>query len=192
MKTLKEMYEWAAKDKDTQECLKKNGKRYEDAIDKLTSSIVSPCLDYATEQGEDDDGWAYTILVSLARATCYIIDGLQHSAYKETGDIYQRYCEEILPLCREIASQELGERAELLRMAADDKKEDEDAQYAKRREIIRAIANPEMSADDIIETFFGKGLPDGQIQVIKDIIFKMRTEKAEELKKVHMMQTKGN
>lgn len=192
MKTLKEMYEWAANDKDAQECIKKDGKRYEDAIDKLTSSIVSPCLDYATEQGEDDDGWAYTILVSLARATCYIIDGLQHSAYKETGDIYQHYCEEILPLCREIASQELGERAELLRMAADDKKEDEDAQQATRREIIRAIANPEMSADDIIETFFGKGLPDGQIQVIKEIISKMRTEKAEELKKVHMMQTKGN
>lgn len=192
MKTLKEMYEWAAKDKDAQECIKKDGKRYGDAIDKLTSSIVSPCLDYATEHGEDDDGWAYTILVSLARATCYIIDGLQHSAYKETGDIYQHYCEDILPLCREIASQELGEKAELLRKAADDKKEDEDVQQARRREIIRAIANPEMSADDIIETFFGKGLPDGQIQEIKDAIFKMRTEKAEELKKVHMMQTKGN
>lgn len=107
--TMKEMFDRLMADPNIKESeMFKKSEKFGEAMDRLTADIVRPCLEYANEHGDEDKGWANTVLISMARATCKMIYALQHTA--DNGkDIFQFYHEELLPLCKEIAYRESDE-----------------------------------------------------------------------------------
>ena len=116
MEKIKEMFESMINDPDFKNSpMFKESEKFGEAMDELTARIAKPCREYAVNHGNDDEGWAYTILISLARATCKMIYALQCTADEECKDIFEFYHDELLPLCKEIAyreSEELMEMAE--------------------------------------------------------------------------------
>ena len=171
----------------------KDCEKFGKAMDGLTADIVGACIDYANEHGDEDEGWANTILISLARATCKMIYALQHTAAEEGKDIFKFYHKELLPLCKEIAYRESDEMvAEAERMAKEAEEEAKDGVSRQtKNELMLAIADPDVTVDDIIARFFKKDMTADERQMVVDHINKVRREHADKLAKVREMN-KGN
>ena len=181
--TIKQMFDRMMADPDLKNNpMFKESLKFGDAMDKLTSDIIRPCLSYAKEHNDEDEGWAYTILISMARATCKLLYAFQHTATENDKDVFKFYYEELLPMCKEIAyaeSDEMVKRAEW-----------EDEKMKMKREVILAIADPNMTVDAIIDKFFKKDLTDELRKMLADRIEKMRREQADKLAKVRDMNKK--
>lgn len=109
---MKEMFDRLMADPNIKESeMFKKSEKFGEAMNRLTADIVIPCIKYANEHGDEDKGWANTVLISMARATCKMIYALQHVNEKEgkQEDIFKFYHEELLPLCKEIAYRESDE-----------------------------------------------------------------------------------
>jgi hypothetical protein len=161
----------------------KENEKFGKALDELTSRIVKPCVDYAINHGDDDEGWAHTILISMARATCKMLYSMQHTSTEEGKDIYEFYHDELLPLCKEIAyreSDEMMKAAERMEHEAEEKEED-GISFDRKKDVVLAIADPDMSVDDIIDKFFQKDMTGEQRKMVADHIAKVRVEKADQL-----------
>ena len=171
----------------------KNCEKFGKAMDDLTADIVSACMDYADKHGDEDEGWAHTILISLARATCKMTYALQHTAAEEGKDIFKFYHEELLPLCKKIAYRESDEMvAEAERMAKEAEEELKGGVSRQtKKELMLAIADPDVTVDDIIARFFKKDMTANERQMVVDHINKVRREHADKLAKVREMN-KGN
>ena len=187
MKKMKEMFEAMMNDPDLKNNpAYKDCEKFGDVLDELTNKIVAPCIDYANNHGDDDAGWAHTIMISMARATCKMLYAFQHTAAKEGVDIYDFYHDELLPLCKEVAyreSEEMVKYAERMqREAEEDKKVIMDD---TKKDLILAMADPDVSVEEIIRKFFKKDLDDEQRQMVADHIAKMRVEHADRLKRIH-------
>ena len=57
--------------------------------------------------------------------------------------------------------------------------------FGRERDVIIAIADPSMSADDIIGKYFKKDMTDEQRKRVADHIEKVRVEHAESLRRIH-------
>ena len=187
MNKIKEMFEAMINDPDLENNpMFKESEKFGKALDELTARIIQPCMDYANNHGDEDEGWANTVLISMARATCKMLYALQHTAAKDGSDIYEFYHDELLPLCKEIAyreSDEMVKKAE--QMASEADKEDEGGvSFDRKKEVILAIADPDMPVDDIIEKFFMKDMTDEQRKMVSDHIAKVRVEQADKLQRL--------
>jgi hypothetical protein len=179
--TFKQMFDRMMADPNiTNSEMFKDSEKYGEAMDSLTAEIVRPCLDYANEHGEEDEGWAYTIMISLARATCKIFYAFQHTSNKKDEDIFKFYYDELLPMCKEIAYRESDHA---LKEAKKEKKGD--IPFETKKDVILAIADPNMAVDDIIDKFFKKDLNENQRKEMAGHIEQMRVEYADKLAKVH-------
>ena len=70
-------------------------------------------------------------------------------------------------------------------MASEADEEDEDGvPFDRKKEVILAIADPDMSVDDIIEKFFKKDMTDEQRKMVSDHIAKVRVEQADKLQRL--------
>jgi len=150
------------------------------AIYELSSAIVSSCIDYTNKHGDEDKGWPYTILISLARATCKMLYAMQKTQPQLGNDVFKFYTEELLPLCRHISD---SESDYALNSAKKEKKGD--IPFETKKDVILAIADPNMAVDDIIDKFFKKDLNENQRKKIAEHIEQMRVEHADKLAKVH-------
>ena len=111
MSKIKEMFESMINDPDLENNpMYKESEKFGKALDELTARIIQPCMDYANNHGDEDDGWAHTVLISMARATCKMLYALQHTAAEDGKDIYEFYHDELLPLCKEIGRASCRER----------------------------------------------------------------------------------
>lgn len=187
-KTLKEKFDRMMGDPHFKESEAfKEAKKHCNSIDRLTADIVRPCLSYAADCGDEDGGWVYTILISLARATCKLTYALQKSIDEEgkNEDVFRFYHDEMLPLVKVISYRE---SSELEKCAEHKTGEAEDGSHGVSRKtkekLIFALADPDMTADDIIDRFFKEGLSAEERQEIVGYIEKTRREKADELAKV--------
>jgi hypothetical protein len=184
MSKIKEMFEAMINDPDFKNNpMFKESEKYGEALDELTLSILRPCYDYVSNHGSEDEGWGYTILIAMARATSKLLYGLQHTATTEGKDIYEFYHDELLPLAKAISYQECEEVKKM-------KEEVENAEkvsvpFDRRRDVIIAIADLSMSADDIIGKYFKKDMTDEQRKRVADHIEKVRVEHAESLRRIH-------
>ena len=151
-----------------------------DAMYELSSAIVSPCIDYINEHSDEDEGWAYTILVSLARATCKILYAMQKTQAQKGKDVFKFYTEELLPLCRQISDSEFDDAMEKAK-----KEKKSDIPFETKKDVILAIADPDMAVDDIIDKFFKKDLNESQRKKLAGHIEQMRVEHADKLKQLH-------
>ena len=187
MSKIKEMIEAIINDPDLDDNpMFKESEKFGKALDELTARIIQPCMDYANNHGDEDEGWANTVLISMARATCKMLYALQHTAAEDGKDIYEFYHDELLPLCKEIAyreSDEMVKKAEQMASEADE--EDEDGvPFDRKKEVILAIADPDMPVNDIIEKFFKKDMTDEQRKMVSDHIAKVRVEQADKLQRL--------
>ena len=160
----------------------KDAEKFGNAMDELTAAIVQPCLDYAQEHNEDDEGWTHTVLISLARATCKLTYAFQHSGAEEQ-DVFRFYHEELLPLCKEIAYRESDELVELAH-----RKEESDSKdgvsWETKEAMIRAMADPNRTTESIVAEFFRKDMPDEKRQQAIDHIDHVRAEQADKLARI--------
>ena len=182
--TMKEMFDRVMADPNiTESEMFKECEKFGEAMDRLTADIVRPCIDYANEHGDEDEGWANTVLISMARATCKMIYALQHTA--DNGkDIFKFYHEELLPLCKEIAYRESDEAvAEAERMVKEEE-EKGGVPFETKKEVILAIADPNMPVDAIIDKFFKKDMDAKQRKMVADHIEMIRRDHADKLAKV--------
>jgi hypothetical protein len=187
MSKIKEMFEAMINDPDLENNpMFKESEKFGKALDELTARIIQPCMDYANNHGDEDEGWAYTVLISMARATCKMLYALQHTAAEDGKDIYEFYHDELLPLCKEIAyreSDEMIKRAE--QMASEVDEEDEGGvPFDRKKEVILAIADPDMPMDEIIEKFFKKDMTDEERKMVSDHIAKVRVVQADKLQRL--------
>lgn len=187
MSKIKEMIEAIINDPDLENNpMFKESEKFGKALDELTARIVQPCMDYVNNHGDEDEGWANTVLISMARATCKMLYALQHTAAEDGKDIYEFYHDELLPLCKEIVyreSDEMLKRAEKMESEADE--EDKDGvPFDRKKEVVLAIADPDMPVDDIIEKFFKKDMTDEQRKMVSDHIAKVRVEQADKLQRL--------
>lgn len=187
MSKIKGMFEAMINDPDLENNpMFKESEKFGEALDELTARIIQPCMDYANNHGDEDDGWANTVLISMARATCKMLYALQHTAAEDGKDIYEFYHDELLPLCKEIAyreSDEMVKKAE--QMASESDEEDEGGvPFDRKKEVILAIADPDMPVDDIIEKFFKKDMTDEQRKMVSDHIAKVRVVQADKLQRL--------
>jgi len=133
--TLREMFDRAMADPDfTQSDRFKGLEKFSGVMDSLTRDIVAPCIRYAEEHGAEDDGWAHTVLISLARATCKVLYSLQHTNWKE--DVFAFYRDELLPLCKDIAYRESDEMLSMKRKLD----EQDEIPFDTKRDLILAVA----------------------------------------------------
>ena len=184
MSKIKEMFEAMINDPDFKNNpMFKESEKYGEALDELTLSILRPCYNYVGKHGDEDDGWAYTILIAMARATSKLLYGLQHTATTEGKDIYEFYHDELLPLAKAISYQEC-EAAEKMKEEVE-KAAKVSVPFGRERDVIIAIADPSMSADDIIGKYFKKDMTDEQRKRVADHIEKVRVEHAESLRRIH-------
>lgn len=187
MKKMKEMFESMMNDPDLENNpMYKESEKFGEALDQLTARIVEPCLDYANNHGDEDKGWAHTIMISMARATCKMLYALQHTAAEDGKDIYQFYHDELLPLCKEIAyreSDELVKRAEQMEREAEEE-EKGGIPFETKKEVILAIADPNMPVEDIINKFFKKDMDAETRDKVKYHIEKVRVEYADKLQRL--------
>ena len=182
--TMKEMFDRVMADPNiTESEMFKECEKFGEAMDRLTADIVRPCIDYANEHGDEDEGWANTVLISMALATCKMIYALQHTA--DNGkDIFKFYHEELLPLCKEIAYRESDEAvAEAERMVKEEE-EKGGVPFETKKEVILAIADPNMPVDAIIDKFFKKDMDAKQRKMVADHIEMIRRDHADKLAKV--------
>ena len=187
MNKIKEMIEAIINDPDLDDNpMFKESEKFGKALDELTARIIQPCMDYANNHGDEDEGWAHTVLISMARATCKMLYALQHTAAEDGKDIYEFYHDELLPLCKEIAyreSDEMMKKAE--QMASEVDEEDEGGvSFDRKKEVILAIADPDMPVDEIIEKFFKKDMTDEQRKMVSDHIAKVRVVQADKLQRL--------
>lgn len=187
MESMREMFEAAMNDPDLENNpMFKECERFGEVMDNLTADIVSPCLNYANKHGDEDEGWAHTVLISLARATCKILYAMQKTAAEEGKDVYEFYHDELLPLCKEVTYHECEE---MEKMAEQMKREVEEGKKVisddMKKDLILAVADPDMSVEEIVDKFFKKDLTDEQRKMVSDHIAKMRVEHADRLKRVH-------
>lgn len=187
MSKIKEMFEAMINDPDLENNpMFKESEKFGKALDELTARIIQPCMDYANNHGDEDEGWAHTMLISMARATCKMLYALQHTAAEDGKDIYEFYHDELLPLCKEVAyreSDEMVKKAE--QMASEVDEEDEGGvSFDRKKEVILAIVDPDMPVDDIIEKFFKKDMTDEQLKMVSDHIAKVRVEQADKLQRL--------
>lgn len=187
MSKIKEMFEAMINDPDLENNpMFKESEKLGKAMDELTARIIQPCMDYANNHGDEDEGWAHTVLISMTRATCQMLYALQYTAAEDGKDIYEFYHDELLPLCKEIAyreSDEMLKKAEQMTSEADE--EDEGGvSFDRKKEVILAIADPDMPVDDIIEKFFKKDMTDEQRKMVSDNIAKFRVEQADKLQRL--------
>ena len=186
-KKIKEMFEAMINDPDLENNpMFKESQKFGEVMDRLTAEIVAPCVNYANEHGEEDEGWVHTVLISMARATCKVLYSMQRTATKEGKDIYEFYHDELLPLCKEISYRESDEMVEMA------KKMEREAEEGRKvitddtkKDLILAVADPDVTVDEIVDRFFKKDLTDEQRQKVADHIAKMRVEHADRLKRVH-------
>ena len=59
---------------------------------------------------DGDEEWALSMLMALARATCYIIRGLEESSKGAKDDIFETYVDVLLPLCDAVVKKTLEEK----------------------------------------------------------------------------------
>ena len=187
MSKIKEMFEAMINDPDLENNpMFKESEKFGKALDELTARIIQPCMDYVNNHGDEDESWANTVLISMARATCKMLYAMQHAAAEDGKDIYEFYHDELLPLCKEIAyreSDEMVKKAEQMASEADE--EDEDGvPFDRKKEVILAIADPDMPVNDIIEKFFKKDMTDEQRKMVSDHIAKVRVEQADKLQRL--------
>ena len=102
---------------------------------------------------------------------------------KMMPDIYEFYHDELLPLAKAISYQEC-EAAEKMKEEVE-KAAKVSVPFDRRRDVIIAIADPSMSADDIIGKYFKKDMTDEQRKRVADHIEKVRAEHAESLRRIH-------
>lgn len=192
MKSMKEMFEEAVNDPDLeknpmyQEC-----KKFSKAMDDLTADITRPCIEYANGHGEEDDGWSYTILISLARATCKVLYALQ-SVSDSGKDVFDFYRDELLPLCKGIAYDECDRAMSEQDDRAEDEEEKDGVTFETRKDLILAIADPDMPVDEIIDRFFIKDMDGKTRQKVASHISEMRIKHADKLREVRERAEKTN
>lgn len=187
MSKFKEMFEAMINDPDLENNpMFKESEKFGKALDELTARIIQPCMDYANNHGDEDEGWANTVLISMARATCKMLYALQHTAAEDGKDIYEFYHDELLPLCKEIAYRESDEMVKKAEQMASEVDEGDDGgvSFDRKKEVILAIADPDMPVDDIIEKFFKKDMTDEQRKMVSDHIAKIRVEQADKLQRL--------
>ena len=187
MNKIKEMFEAMINDPDLENNpMFKESEKFSKAMDELTSRIIQPCIEYSTNHGDEDEGWAHTIMISMARATCKMLYALQHTAAEDGKDIYEFYHDELLPLCKEIAyreSDEMVKRAEQMEREAEEE-EKSGVSFETKKEVILAIADPNMPVDEIIEKYFKKDMTDEQRKMVAGHIAKVRVEEADKLQRI--------
>ena len=185
MKKIKEMFEAMINDPDLENNpMFKESEKFGKAMDELTARIIQPCMDYANNYGDEDDGWAYTVLISMARATCKMLYALQYTAAEDGKEFYH---DELLPLCKEIAyreSDEMVKKAKQIESEAEDEEDKNGISFDRKKEVILAIADPDMPVDEIIEKFFKKDMTDEQRKMVSDHIAKVRVEQADKLQRL--------
>lgn len=182
--TMKEMFDRMMADPNiTESEMFKESKKFGKALDELTQAIVQPCLDYAEQHNEDDEGWSHTIMIALARATCKLTYAFQKTS-EENGDdkdVFDYYME-LLPLCKEIAYKESDEQMKM--KEAIEKSEKDGVPFETKKELILAIADPSKTPEEIVAQFFNKEISDKKRQQILDCIDTMRRDHADKLKQV--------
>lgn len=187
MKTLKERFEEVKNDPTV-----RNSKEFKeiealgDAVDDLTLAITQTCMDYVAEHRKDDKKWAHTILISLARATCHLIHAIERSA-EQDKDVFAFYYDELLPLCKEVADKECVAVEEKIWR----KKE---IPFITKEAFILAVADPDMSVEDIISKFCKKDMSEEvRKQVVKEIteLRKNRAEDLRALRELHDLRKKA-
>lgn len=183
--TMKEMFDRLMADPNVTESeMFKNSERFGKVLDELTAAIVQPCLDYAEQHNEDDEGWSHTILIAIARATCKLTYAFQKTS-EEKGDdkdVFDYYLE-LLPLCKEIAYRESEDQLKM--KEAIEKSEKDGVPFETKKRLIQAIADPAKTPEEILAQFFGKDISDKKRQQVLDTIAQMRSEHADKLKHVH-------
>lgn len=191
VRKMKEMFDAAAADPDFRNSPKfKEYQEMGEKMDELTNRIISPCLDYANGDGEQDDSWPYTIMISLARATCKMLYALQKTG--DNGhDVFAFYQEELLPVCKEMAYRECDEMV----AAADDEEEEEESgpSFERKKEVILAIADPGMTAEEIVSRHFKKNMTEEERRMVIDYINDVRTNRPEWMEKARrLLEMKKN
>lgn len=183
--TLKQIYNRCVNDPSFMESKDiKNAEKYGAASGKLAADIAAPLLEYAVTHGKDDAGWNHTIMVSLARATCDILCSLQHAQegpVEKRADVFSFYTKELLPLCYEIVSESEQEQEDIQPSAS---LGDGGVPYETKKEIILAIADKNLSADDIISKFFLPDISDDLRKNIAASIDKMRITHSDRLRRI--------
>lgn len=178
--TLKEKFERVINDpKIKNDPRFQNMEKFADNLDELTNKIVEPCLQYANDEDKNDEGWVYTILIALARATCHILYATQETQVSKGKDVFDFYCNELLPLTKEMAYNECKMKHEM------SKKIEKGAGMSMdiQKDLLLAIADESVPVDDIIAKFFKKETPDEERKKIVEHIEYLRRERADELRK---------
>ena len=89
-------------DPEVQKCLK-----HIDPMVEHSNAIVSVVTDGAYIS--DDDHWVVTMLMALARATSYIIRGLESSQHLKEDEVMNEYLNGYLYLCDMVVKNEIKE-----------------------------------------------------------------------------------
>ena len=182
--TMKEMFDRMIADPNVTESeMFKNSEKFAEALNQLTEAIMKPCLDYANEHNEDDEGWDHTILIALARATSKLTYAFQHSQSGEgrERDVFDYYME-LLPLCKEIAYKESDEQVEMKK--AIEESEKDGVPFETKKELIIAIADPAKTPEEILAKFFSKDISDKKRQQVLETIETLRRDQADTLKQI--------
>lgn len=193
MSKIKEMFEAMINDPDLEKNpMFKESEKFGKTLDELTARIAKPCVDYINNHGDEDEGCVYTILISIARVTCKILYAIQHSSDADGKDVYEFYHDELLPLCKEISYSESEEMEEKVKQMESETEEEKGGGLSSMEmAVVLAIADPDMSEDDIIDKFFKKDMTDEQRKMVADQIAKLRVENADRLQRLHE-HTDGN
>lgn len=81
-------------------------------------------------------------------------------------------------------SEKFGKALDELMARKAEEKKNGGVSFDRKKEIILAIADPDMSVDDIIGKFFKKDMTDEQRKMVADHIAKVRVEQADRLQRI--------
>ena len=143
---------------------------YEEAAKEITETVVSrPEFDLVSASVEDGVVLSCTFFVKPeVEISDYLGIPVERPAVKVTED-------EVNEEMEKMAEQMKREVEEGKKVISDDMKKD----------LILAVADPDMSVEEIVDKFFKKDLTDEQRKMVSDHIAKMRVEHADRLKRVH-------
>ena len=89
-------------------------------MDVMAKKIIHTIVEITSDLDCDSDPeWPLQVYLALAKATCYIIAGMEKAAQSEGKvqlgkSLFQRYVEDLLPMSYEIVCGEIAEREEAI------------------------------------------------------------------------------
>lgn len=137
----------------------KEGMKAVEKMDAMTKRIIHTVTDFINDpEYADDPEWNIQIYLAMAKATCYIIAGMEKTAREEgvqqpTKPLFRRYIEDLLPMSYEIVCAEIAAREKSVKEGyeSDEMSEEE---RGKLRDIAKMLMNPDIPLEQIADEHF--------------------------------------